>query len=117
MPLVKNYRFLTNLVKKSNGRIILTGGASKSKAYRQILADLLQKDVYLLDVEESSARGACIQASAIAQKTTVSNVREQWQPEVVQIVSPRKQQDLSSYFAKYDECSNWRGLDRKKEKV
>jgi xylulokinase len=117
LPLVKNYRFLTNLVKKSNGRIILTGGASKSKAYRQILADLLQKDVYLLDVEESSARGACIQAAAVAQKTTVSKVIEQWQPEVVQIVSPRKQQDLSGYFEKYDECSNWRGLDRKKEKV
>lgn len=117
LPLVKNYKFLKSLVKKSDGRIILTGGAAKGKAYRQILADLLQKDVYILDVEESSARGACIQAAAIAGKTTVTQLVEQWQPEVLQVVSPRKGLDLTDYFQRYDECAKWRGLDRKKEKV
>lgn len=117
LPLVKNYKFLKNLVKKSDGRIILTGGASKSKAYRQILADLLQKDVYVLDVEESSARGACIQAAAVSSNSSVTQIVEQWQPQVVQIVSPRKELDLTNYFQRYDECASWRGLDRTKEKV
>ncbi|MEY2778339.1 MAG: hypothetical protein RL008_435, partial [Actinomycetota bacterium] len=42
---------------------------------------------------------------------------EQWQPEVLQVVSPRKGLDLTDYFQRYDECAKWRGLDRKKEKV
>jgi len=117
LPLVKNYKFLKNLVQKSDGRIILTGGASKSKAYRQILADLLQKDVYLLDVEESSARGACTQAAAVANRSTVTQIIEEWQPKVVQVVSPRKNLDLTDYFQRYDDVAGWRGLDRKKEKV
>jgi xylulokinase len=116
-PLVKNYKILKNLVKKSDGRIILTGGASKSTAYRQILADLLQKNVYLLDVEESSARGACIQAASISSNIKVAQVIENWQPDVVEIVTPRKIQNLEGYLNRYEECSSWRGLDRKKEEV
>lgn len=117
LPLVKNYQFLENLVKKPQGRIILTGGASKSLAYRQILADLLQREVLVLDVNESSARGACIQAAAISLGKKVSQVVEEWQPEVVQVVSPRKTLDLQNYFNRYKECSAWRGLDRDPERA
>lgn len=112
LPLVKNYKFLTSLVEKSDGRIILTGGGSKSLAYQQILADLLRKDVYILDVEESAARGACIQAAAIAGDTTVNDIVERWQPGVVKVVSPRKYLDLSAYFLKYDIVAAWRAMDR-----
>lgn len=113
LPLVRNYKLLKNVVEKSDGRMILTGGASKSSAYQQILADLLQKDVYILDVDQSSARGACVQAAAVAGKTTVSDIVELWQPEVVKVVSPRKVLDLAEYFEKYDVCAGWRGMDRK----
>lgn len=113
LALVKNYKFLTTLVEKSDGRIILTGGGSKSTAYPQILADLLQKDVFILDVEESSARGACVQAAAVGSKTTVSDVIEQWQPDVVKQVSPRKALDLTDYLQKYDVVADWREMDRK----
>jgi xylulokinase len=112
LPLIKNYNFLKNLVQKSDGRIIFTGGASRSKAYQQILADLLQEEIYIVDVEESSARGACVQATAIARGTTASQIIEQWQPKVVKIVSPRKTLDLTDYFLKYDACASWREMDR-----
>lgn len=113
LPLVKNYKFLASLVEKSDGRIILTGGASNSIAYQQILADLLQQEVFILDVDESSARGACVQAAAIAAGATVSDIIEQWQPEIVKTISPRKAQHLAEYFHKYDVVASWRGLDRK----
>jgi len=116
LPMVKNYTFLTTLVEKSDGRLILTGGGSKSPAYQQLLADLLQKEVYILRVEESAARGACVQAAAIAGESTVSEIVEQWQPDVVKIVSPRKTEDLSEYFEKYNVIADFRGLDRKKRR-
>jgi len=112
LPLVRNYKLLTAVVEKSGGRMILTGGASKSTAYQQILSDLLQQDVYILDVDESSARGACVQAAAVASKTTVRQIIEQWQPNVVKIVSPRNKLDLTDYFEKYEACATWRGMDR-----
>lgn len=112
LPLVQNHQLLKKLVKKSNGRIILTGGASRSRAYQQILADLLQRDVYVLDVDESVARGACVQAAAISRKVTVREVIELWQPGVLRVTSPRQKSDFTHYLSRYEVCARWRGLDR-----
>jgi xylulokinase len=74
---------------QANGRVVVTGGGAKSPAYRQVLADLLQKPVYLLDAPEATARGACVQAAAVLKGRDIRSVREEWRPPVVTVCEPR----------------------------
>lgn len=71
------------------GEVVVVGGGAKSPAYRQILADILQKPVLIKDVQEATARGACIQATAVLRGESVESVRDEWKPETVTMVEPR----------------------------
>jgi xylulokinase len=73
-----------------DGRVIVAGGGAKSPAYRQILADLLGAPVQLLDVPEATARGACVQATAVLDGCDVRHVRDAWHPPVLSTTSPRQ---------------------------
>jgi xylulokinase len=94
-------------------RLIVTGGGAKSHAYKQILADLAQQEITQLDVEESAARGACIQAASATGQITVDEILKIWALDVVDLIKPRYQAGLTEYFSDFDICSGWRGLDRK----
>ena len=67
----------------------MTGGGARSQAYRQVLADLLRKPVFLLDAPEATARGACVQAAAVLQGRDIRRVREEWRPPVLSVCEPR----------------------------
>lgn len=43
-------------------KIIASGGGAKSKCWRQIIADIFEKDVYISDAKEQACVGACILA-------------------------------------------------------
>jgi len=112
IPVVKNYRYLKNLVGAPTNRIIIAGGGAKSYAYRQILADLIQHPITLLDVEESAARGACIQAAAVKKEVPINEILTAWAPNSLEIVNPREEFELEEYFLRFEKCSDWRALDR-----
>jgi xylulokinase len=49
----------------TSGRMFLTGGGARSRAYRQVLADLAGRPVLVPHEAEHVAAGACVQAAAV----------------------------------------------------
>jgi len=75
-----------------NARITAVGGGSRSPATRQLLADLSGEEVVTLDAEEATARGACIQAAAVAAGADTGglvDLAKRWQPAVRAASVPR----------------------------
>lgn len=62
----------------SNGRLVITGGGAKSKAYCQILADLTGKTVYISPVGETAAAGAAVQAAAAVLTLSNAELAARW---------------------------------------
>lgn len=50
------------LVPKADGRILITGGGSKNKEILQIIANVFQKEVNIMQIEDSASLGAAIRA-------------------------------------------------------
>jgi xylulokinase len=50
---------------QTDGRLFLIGGGSRSAAFRQTVADLAQRPVFVPDADEHVATGACLQAAAV----------------------------------------------------
>jgi len=72
-----------------SGRVVAVGGGARSLAYRQLLADLLQRPVELPDADEATARGACVQAAAVVAGADVRTVRDAWRPGTLHTTEPR----------------------------
>lgn len=66
----------------SHGRLILTGGAARSRAYRQALADFTGRTVWTCPVVETAAMGAAVQATAALERATVDSVASAWAPKL-----------------------------------
>jgi xylulokinase len=72
--------------------ITAVGGGARSRATRQLLADLSGDEVITLDADEATARGACVQAAAVAAgggTATLIDLAKRWQPSVVAAATPR----------------------------
>jgi xylulokinase len=100
----------------TNGRVLITGGGARSPAYRQILADLTGRDVLLADpadADEATARGAAVQAAAVASGTPVSRVRRAWAPSTQVMAKPRSGTDgLREWLLdRYLSVADWEGFD------
>jgi xylulokinase len=67
---------------RSDGRLILTGGAARSRAYRQALADFTGRTVWTCPVVETAAMGAAVQATAALENTRVDAVASAWAPKL-----------------------------------
>lgn len=91
------------------GAAVAVGGGTRSRATLQLLADLLDGDVTVLDADEATARGACVQAAAVASGTDVAGLIDQakvWQPDVRQRVSPRLHgRDLAALRGRWAELA------------
>ena len=59
-------------------RLILVGGGARSRAYRQVLADLSGRAVLVPHGEEQVATGACVQAAAVASGVEPADVADRW---------------------------------------
>ncbi len=70
-------------------RVVAIGGGSRSRAYRQFIADRCGAPVVTVDAPEATARGACVQAAAVLRQTGVAEVRDAWAPPVVEVTEPR----------------------------
>jgi xylulokinase len=62
----------------TNGATVLTGGGARSRAFRQILADLAGRAVIVPSVEEAVATGACVQAAAVLHQRPLDEVQREW---------------------------------------
>jgi xylulokinase len=67
---------------RSDGRLILTGGAARSRAYRQALADLTRRTVWTCALVETAAMGAAVQATAALENTRIDVVASAWAPKL-----------------------------------
>lgn len=70
-------------------RVLAIGGGSRSRAYRQFIADRCGAPVVTVAAPEATARGACVQAAAVWHGETVAAVRDAWTPAVVETTEPR----------------------------
>jgi xylulokinase len=62
----------------NDGPIVLVGGGAKSRAYRQVLADLGGRGVLVARGDEHVAAGACVQAAAVVSGTDPADVAAAW---------------------------------------
>jgi xylulokinase len=60
------------------GRLLLVGGGSRSAAYRQVLADLAQREVLVPAADELVATGAAVQAAAVLSGREPREVARAW---------------------------------------
>jgi xylulokinase len=62
----------------SEARLLLIGGGARSRAYRQIVADITGRPVLVPDAAELVALGAAVQAAAILSGRPLDAIAEQW---------------------------------------
>lgn len=97
----------------TDGEVIAIGGAARSTATRQILADALGKPVHLVDAPEAVARGAAVQAAAVLGGASIMELAEAWKPERRLAAEPRA--NSAERFARYAEVAAVDTLDRSRE--
>lgn len=100
----------------TDGRVIITGGGARSSAYRQILADYTQRRVMIADpaeADESTARGAAIQAAAIATGRDLQTMRQLWAPRYETVAEPNRAMadSRTRLLDRYLALSAWSGFD------
>ncbi|OKH77734.1 xylulose kinase [Mycobacterium sp. SWH-M3] len=92
-----------------DGAAVVVGGGARSTATLQLLADLLDDEVTVLDADEATARGACVQAAAVAGRMDVAglvDLAKRWQPGVRQSIAPRRSaRDLNGLRSRWAELA------------
>ncbi len=99
--LYSGQRALERVGVQLGGRVIAVGGGARSAAYTQLLSDIAQAPVLLADASEATARGAAVQAAAVARQEQVTAVRDAWAPATRTVAEPRasRNQAWSRYQA------------------
>jgi xylulokinase len=111
LGLLRIFNHLGSIGIKTTGRIIVTGGGARGPAYPQILADLINREVLTLDVEESTARGACILASSLVTGRSIKKVASEWAPKTLQKYNPTHDSYSKGLLQRYTELAELRQLD------
>ncbi|MGI9252772.1 MAG: FGGY-family carbohydrate kinase, partial [Thermomicrobiales bacterium] len=75
--------------------VTLVGGGSQHSAWRQAIADATGMTVLVREAGEAAARGAALQAAAIALDAPVDQVIGRWRPPVIAEIAPRPDQRAS----------------------
>ena len=84
-------------------RLLLTGGGARSRAVRQVLADLAGRPVEVHTDTEMVARGAAVQAAAILAGGQPGEVAAAWRPRPDAVVEPDDRHDRAALRAAYHE--------------
>jgi xylulokinase len=71
-----------------NRHFILTGGAARSKAFRQTLADLTGEPIWIAAISEAAAAGAAVQAAAALCAEPAAKVARRWAPHLELAAQP-----------------------------
>ena len=114
LGLVRGHDAVRRAGAPADGVVVAAGGGARSPAYRQLLADLLQKPVLTLDAPEATARGACIQAAAVLAGADVRTFRDAWRPTTTSTTEPRSAVP-AEVTRRYRLLADWAGLDQREE--
>ncbi|MDT7684298.1 MAG: xylulokinase [Pseudonocardiales bacterium] len=101
----------------TGGRLLLTGGGARSLAYRQILADLTGREVLVADptdADETTARGAAVQAAAVATGVPIRKLQRAWAPPTQAVAQPRPGTEgvRADLLGRYRTLADWTAFDR-----
>ncbi|GAA0430134.1 xylulokinase [Leifsonia naganoensis] len=110
LGLVSGQNHLERMGVRTHGRVLAVGGGAKSPAYQQLLADAVGRTIHTADVQEATARGAAVQAAAIAHTTDVATIRDRWAPRLTSVAQPRGFDE--SRWEAYRAVTSIRELDR-----
>ncbi len=100
--LVRGHRAIDALGVDTAGTVLAVGGGARSPAYRQLIADALQRPVQTRAAPEAVTRGAAVQAATVLLGGDVRAMRDAWRPETVSVVEPRRGADpalMAAYLA------------------
>ncbi len=61
-----------------NGRLVLVGGGSKSRALQQVVAGLSPLPVIVSDTAQAVATGAAVQAAAVLEQCDPADIQQRW---------------------------------------
>jgi xylulokinase len=99
------------------GAATVVGGGARSPATLQLLADLLGTEVSVPDVDEATARGACIQAAAVASHADTAglvDLAKRWLPDARARVEPRRHgRDLAALRTRWAQLAASPVLDQR----
>jgi xylulokinase len=107
--LYSGQRALERVGVQLGGRVIAVGGGARSAAYTQLLSDIVQAPVMLANASEATARGAAVQAAAVANQDRVTAVRDAWAPETQTVAEPRCSREHA--WARYQQLATITELD------
>lgn len=102
-------RALASLGLDVGGRLLITGGGSRSAAYVQLLADLSGREVTVLDLPDATVRGAALQAAAALGGEPFDQLANAWAVPAASGVAPRTGADGSVVTERYREMAIWPG--------
>lgn len=108
--LVRGHELMQACGATGRGTVLVTGGGARSDAYRQLLADILGREVVVRDAPEATARGAAVQAAAILHGATVASVRDSWAPPTLTRREPRPGSAPVAQ-ERYRAVAEWTGAD------
>jgi xylulokinase len=115
LNLLFGFRALVDSGLRSHGRLLVTGGASHSPAYRTVLASLFRRPVSATRMEGglASARGAALQAAAAFLNLRVDTVAQEWAPASDVVAEPRPDDDdfVEALIERYNAVSAVDQLD------
>lgn len=109
LGLVNGQRQLESCGVAVNGRVIAIGGGARSEAYTQLLADILHRPILTADVPQAAARGAAVQAAAVARGATVADMCCEWMPKT-RVASKPRDSDRDP-LAEYTLVAEYEGFD------
>ena len=78
------------------GRLILIGGGARSEAYRQVVAQLAQREVVVPDADELVVLGAALQAAARHHGRPVAEVHAAWGLDAGATITPTGSADAAA---------------------
>jgi xylulokinase len=96
----------------TGGRTVVAGGASRSPAVRQLLADLTGAVVHTSRAVEAVADGAALQAAAVLHGRDVREVRDTFAAALDADSEPRDLPGRDEVISRYLRVADWRGGDR-----
>lgn len=94
---------LASHVPVEGGRCWLVGGGARSRAYRQILADLSGRPVVTSGLDETVATGAAIQAAAVLARCDPLEVATAWDLHRTEVTEPSGGVDRATIRTRYAE--------------
>ncbi|SNT35766.1 xylulokinase [Rhodococcoides kyotonense] len=102
---------------RCEGPLTVVGGGTRSHANLQLLADLADEVVVVPDTDEATARGACVQAAAVAADADVDGmieIAQRWAPPARMTIHPRDStRDLPGLRAQWARAADVEALDRR----